>query len=96
MTEQAQYRNVGLNPHENLREIPDDFFYLNPDGTISKEIVPYKKMENSHYWLSKSRIIGAVMLLSSFTFVMILLNETKVLEMVWQFSLEVISSILVM
>lgn len=71
-------------------EFPQNATYLTKDGTFS-QVKPVGVIDNALYWQSKHVEIGLLMTLSALYFIMVLLDETKILQLAWKAVLGVIT-----
>ena len=92
---EAPRDNGGFKPSMVSREFPDlgDVYLLTQDGVPSQKI-NLNRLSNSQYWESKSREIGAVVLIATFFLIFTLLVETSMLEQAWTFVLQLIGTAL--
>lgn len=77
-----------------FNEIPETFYHLDDDGDFSTTIKTNQKLEISQYWANHSQEIGVVMLVSAIILLGILLNETNLLNMVWNGILNLLGSLI--
>ena len=77
-----------------FNEIPEKFYYLDDTGEFSKTIKTDQKLELSQYWANKHQQVGLIMLLSGLILVGILLNETNMVNTMWNGFLNLIASLI--
>jgi len=68
----------------NIIDIPDKFYHVNRDGSFSDSIKENQRIENANYWARKQTQIGLLMLSTMGVLIIMLLNETDVLNFFWR------------
>ena len=67
-----------------IKDVPDKVYFVNRDGTFADKIKENQRLENANYWARKNTEIGLLMLGSMAVLVIMLLNETDVLNFFWR------------
>ena len=86
---------LSLDSLQYAKEFPEIVFAVNEDGYfIDKKDVVKTPLQNAMYWQRQYRKIGAIVSISGIILLMILLSETELITMVWDFLLSFVGGFL--